>query len=336
MVGYDNASSSSGTGVSSLTWAHTVGTGNHRLLIVGVSVPAEGSAITVTGITYAGLALTLAVSKMYSYTVITTQYNDAEIWYLVNPPSGSANIVVTLSGSASYVVAGAVSYTGVDQTTPIPTTASNDGTGSPAISITTANANSWIVDTLSYSNTTSVSPSPNSGQTQRWGLGLVSNTIWGCGSDETTTAAGSYSMGWTVDGAASPYWAYVCVEIKGYVYVAQLVENLSALEEIFVRSTRFRRMFVEKLPIKDVFSYLKVRFHVFAFVEAIFIQDVVRRKTSYKRKLVDYAVIRDAFKRSVGRPRKLTENLSVIKDVVKSRIPTKIRKWIENLVVPTP
>src|SRR5205823_5025461 len=75
----------------------------------------------------------------------------ASMWYLVNPPSGTASVVVTTTASKRAVI-GVVSFTGVDQTTPIPTTAKNDnanGATSPAtVSITNANANAWVMDVV--------------------------------------------------------------------------------------------------------------------------------------------------------------------------------------------
>src|SRR5882672_9251335 len=105
-ITFDSASNAFGNAVSSLTWAHTVGAGNDRILVVGVSI--RGNA-TVTGITYAGQALTSAGAVANGGT------NSAEIWTLVAPPTGTANIVVSLS-AAKDVVGGASSFFNVAQT----------------------------------------------------------------------------------------------------------------------------------------------------------------------------------------------------------------------------
>src|SRR5207244_2149280 len=121
----------------------TDGTGTNGLLIVGGTV--DNSAIT--GVTYQNIALTLAVAD--------TQKPFTSIWYLVNPPSGTANVVVT-SASSTPAAIGVISFNGVDQTTPIPTTAKNDnanGATSPAaVSITNANANAWVMDVVGDGN----------------------------------------------------------------------------------------------------------------------------------------------------------------------------------------
>src|SRR5216117_1242509 len=70
----------------------TDGTGTNGLLIVGGTV--DNSAIT--GVTYQNIALTLAVAD--------TQKPFTSIWYLVNPPSGTANVVVTSASSTPAAI----------------------------------------------------------------------------------------------------------------------------------------------------------------------------------------------------------------------------------------
>lgn len=77
-----------------------VGTGSDRVLVVGV----EANTASVSSITFGGVSLTKAVSSFTN--------NDAELWYLKNPSSTPANIVVTLSAPAQVVV-GAYSFFGV-------------------------------------------------------------------------------------------------------------------------------------------------------------------------------------------------------------------------------
>src|SRR5438309_5117991 len=53
--------------------------------------------------------------------------NRVEIWSLAAPSPGTANVVVSLSGSVD-VVGGAISFSGVNQTTPFGTFVSAQGT----------------------------------------------------------------------------------------------------------------------------------------------------------------------------------------------------------------
>ncbi|MDE1816962.1 MAG: hypothetical protein KGI11_10440, partial [Thaumarchaeota archaeon] len=124
-----------------------VGTGNNRLLVVGISAD-NGNAASVT---FGGVPLTKKVS--------TFSNNDAEFWYLKNP-TGTGAIVVTMSGSTSAVV-GAYSFSGVNQSSPLPTSlvTHNSAASSPAVSITTKFANDWVLDLPSiYGGVTLGSP----------------------------------------------------------------------------------------------------------------------------------------------------------------------------------
>lgn len=205
IITIDNSTSKSIGAASSMTWSHTVGSGlSNTLLVVGVDI-SKGVTAQVTNITYAGVLLTRAVFS------VSGQGMRAEIWYLTNPSAGANNIVVNFNRtlSADGAVAGAVSFSGVDQINPMPTTATNYGSGAnPSNSITTAYANSSIIDTLAWNAGATLTA--NSPQTTIWSN--KSGGMTGAGSTKTTTAAGSQTMSWTTSGSAD--WAWVAAEIK--------------------------------------------------------------------------------------------------------------------------
>src|SRR5579872_1762484 len=163
----NNIQSTSAT-VSSSPYQITISNVNagssNNLLVVGIS--ANNNAVK--SVTYGGVSLTREVSSFNN--------NDAEFWYLVNP-TGTGNVVVTMAGSTSAVV-GVYSFSGVDQTTPIPTSATNhnSATGTNlSVSITTANSNSWVLDLPAiYGGKTLSSPTC----TQEWDVN-VPNAITG-------------------------------------------------------------------------------------------------------------------------------------------------------------
>lgn len=200
-IAIDTASHSSAGAASALSWTHTVGSGlANSLLVVGVSIEKSQGA-TVSNVVYAGTPLT----KAKGYTGTTSVRT--EIWYLKNPQSGSANVVVTLTkatGTDGWV-AGAVSFSGVDQTTPIPTTATSSTYAS--VSITTAYGNSMVMDNYAYDANSAQSAS--SPATAQWSVAATG--MAGGASTKTTTAAGTYSMAWT---GSSDNWAQVAAEIK--------------------------------------------------------------------------------------------------------------------------
>ena len=200
-----DASSSATASSSSLAWSHTVGSGASRFLVVGVSIRGNR---TVTGITYGASPLT---------SVGTQQNHDGTvrmaIWSLVAPASGTATITVTLSGSAK-VVGGAVSFTGVDPSTPLGTFASVGSTGggstNPSVNATSA-ANDLVVDVLATDGGAGTL-TPGAGQTQRWNLFYGTSAADVAGAGSTEPGAASVTMSWTT--TATTKWAIGAVSVK--------------------------------------------------------------------------------------------------------------------------
>lgn len=205
-IGFDAASSATGN-TNSLSWSHTVGVGSNRILIVGVSIM-NSATQTVTGVTYAGTAL----------TPVGFQNNGTncrvEIWRLVAPATGPNNIVVTLSASARFV-AGAVSFSNVDQTNPIDaaTFAPPGNSNAPSVIVTTVTDNSWVIDTLAAIQNITVTV--GAGQSEHWNINIGGgpNRINGAGSTEgPKTPAGAVTMSWSLS-AAQP-WSIGAVALK--------------------------------------------------------------------------------------------------------------------------
>lgn len=195
----NNVKSTSGTIVlppDQLTLSSfNAGTGSNRLLVVGV----EADDASATSVTFGGTALTQAVS--------TFTNEDSEFWYLKNP-TGAGNIVVTMSGPTSVVV-GAYAISGVDQTNPIPTTATNSNSGNPTVSITTKYSNSLAVDSASiYGQSTLSSPTC----TQGWDVNIP-NLITGASSYTVKSSPGSVTCSWT-SSVGGNGWDDAAIEVK--------------------------------------------------------------------------------------------------------------------------
>src|SRR5713226_4205029 len=202
-IAVDSVSSSSGQIVNSLTWAHTVGTGADRVLVVGVTIR-DGN-VSVSAITYGGTALT-----RLGFQNGAGNANRAEIWSLKAPASGTANVVVSISG-ARDLVGGSISFTGVDQTTPFGTFVGAQGTSAtPSVTASSATAE-IVVDTLATDGD-AVSATVGAGQTQRWNIrtGPAGGNAIGAGS--TKPGATSVSMKWTL--GASKQWGMGAVPLK--------------------------------------------------------------------------------------------------------------------------
>ncbi len=131
-VAVDASTSSSaeytGNATSQLSFAHTTtATGTNVLMLVGVSINITNSPTAgVVSITYGGAGFTFVGA-----------HNDSgdtrriEMWYLLAPATGTHNVHVNVNvpaaGQTVGVVAGATTFTGVDQTKPLGTFVSGDG-----------------------------------------------------------------------------------------------------------------------------------------------------------------------------------------------------------------
>ena len=195
----NNVQSTSGTVSSSnqiTLGSFNAGTGNNRILVVGVGADNSDAA----SVTFGGVSLTQRVHSFYN--------NDAEFWYLKSP-TGTGDIVVTMNGPTSAVV-GAYSFSGVNQTSPLPTSTSKHNTtpNSPNISLTTKFANDWVLDLPSiYGGSTLGSPTC----TQQWNAN-VPDTITGASSSQIVPTPGLVTCKWTA--SSGDLWDDVAVEVK--------------------------------------------------------------------------------------------------------------------------
>lgn len=113
-IAKDAFTSASNAYENTLSWSHTCA-GSQRLLMVGVVTLADSPPPPdIVSLTYNGVALT-KISGVSEGGV------HVELWYLVNPPAGTYNIVITHDGTynTGWCLGMATSYTGVDQTDPI-------------------------------------------------------------------------------------------------------------------------------------------------------------------------------------------------------------------------
>jgi hypothetical protein len=213
-ITFDAASVQAGSasGSTSLTWSHTVtSAGSDRILIVGVGVDQNQTCCaTVTGVTYGGVSMTLVPGGTSTRSGATR----SELWYLLNPPAGANNVVVTLSGSAD-VRAGATSYTGVNQSTPFGTAASATGDSSTASVNVSSAAGELVVDHASLESTSAYF-TVGAGQTLRYashgsdGSGGSNNNAPIGGSSEP--GAATVTMSWSLSSGKD--WAIVAVPLK--------------------------------------------------------------------------------------------------------------------------
>lgn len=141
-IAFDAATEDKTSTGTTLTYAHTC-TGTDRFLYVHVTTLTTGSH-TINSVTYNGVAMTPLVSNVQAYSATWKCHS----YYLVNPASGTNDVVVTMASSPSASQrSGAVSYTGVDQTNPILTSNSayTSSGGTCNVSLTTADDGWWLI-----------------------------------------------------------------------------------------------------------------------------------------------------------------------------------------------
>jgi hypothetical protein len=165
--------------VTSATLSHTTASGCN-LLVVSVAT----RSCTVTGVTYAGVAMTLAIEDNYDTP-------DCSIWYLANPTVGANNIVASFStGIGRYAMSG-VSLFGAKALPNI--TGSAEGTAtSSSVTFTTTVPGCIGVD--AQYNAGTIAGTAGAGQT----LMADYDGNDGAGTSyKTGLSVGSNSMSWT-------------------------------------------------------------------------------------------------------------------------------------------
>jgi len=200
-----------GPGTSNLTFAHTTTATANRVLIVGVSINITNSPTTgVVGVTYNAVPLNFAGA-----------HNDAgntrrvEMWYLLAPASGNHNVVVSVNIPAAVnegVVAGATTFTGVDQTVPLGTFVSADGAAGANSQLNVPSVvNGMILDTLATDGTQTVTVSGP--QVSQWNVQRGNNTNPGVrGVGSSRTGAPSVPISETFSGTSN--WSLGAISIN--------------------------------------------------------------------------------------------------------------------------
>ena len=190
------------TGAGTLSWSHTVSAGSNRMLVVGVVT--DGVATKPSSVTWGGVALSNVGFVSNAQGGDSDKRALVSVWTLVAPASGTNTVAATLTGG-SAVVAGATSYTGVDQTTPY--TGWTTTTGSSLNSSLTQPAGSGLfVDFIGvFGGGVSVTPLT---QTQRWknSTGNQDNDSIGGSSSKSTAGTTSWQLGSAKAWAAAGLW----------------------------------------------------------------------------------------------------------------------------------
>jgi pyrrolidone-carboxylate peptidase len=195
-IEFDATSSySSNIWSNTLSWSHTIGSGNNRILIVA-AVSEDNSAMrqTISSIKYNGINMTRVPASSKS-----RGYIKADLYYMPDadlPSSpGTYTVSVTYNGTVYARAGGAISLKNVKQQLP-ETVVTNSLASVTAIStdINTLSSGAWIVDVAGHACTGSFSTSTS---TQRWNQGIYHT---GAGSTTIASSTGPTTISWNFIG----------------------------------------------------------------------------------------------------------------------------------------
>lgn len=207
-VGPSSAGASS-TASTALSWSHTC-TGSNRLLVVGVTVGISSGTPTITGVTYAGVAMT-SVGKINANN---GSFGFVQLFQLVAPSTGANTVSVTATATPATMEGGSVSFTGVNQSVPMAAAVTAAGSSTtPSATVTGTTAGNIVVDAACCGSAFSADT-----QTLRWRTNVNGNTGGGNGCMSTAAGGGSVTMAHT---AASDTWGVVAVEVLSSGTVAE-------------------------------------------------------------------------------------------------------------------
>ena len=183
------------------TFAHTVGSNEHRILRVGF---ATFNGISVDSITFGGIPMTFVRNE----TGATVR---AHLYRMVDPPAGANNVVINWDANTSWAV-GAVSYDGVDPVNFGTVVVNNGNSNTPSV-VAASIEDELVVDSVAY-RIGSSNLNPGALQTERVDTGSGVGDLVGHGQSEEPGQA-VVTMSWTITAGAAR-WAIIALPLKPF------------------------------------------------------------------------------------------------------------------------
>lgn len=198
-VTFDASANSAGNGVASLTFAHTMSASANGYIAVLISQNQTMSSGTVT---YNAASCSQRTSRVQGAV-------NAFLYDKVAPASGTHNVVITPDGS-SRIIAGSISATGVDQTTPCTGTITNAGNGNTAtLTVTTAADEVVIVGHGNQFNSATLSWA---GSTEDWNAQDGGGNFRGAGAHKAISSGTSEAITYNLVGTLD--WTMIGTSLK--------------------------------------------------------------------------------------------------------------------------
>lgn len=116
-VEFDAAASNVGAISNSISWNHTVGSGENRIILVAVASGSTSPIVDSVAPTVGGNACSLLHFQTRDITSGGTAWR-LGVWYYLAPASGELAIAYNRGSEVQYLAGGSMSYSGVDQADP--------------------------------------------------------------------------------------------------------------------------------------------------------------------------------------------------------------------------
>ncbi len=219
-IKFDAASSDSNEAGTTLSWYHTIGSSNNRLLVVGLASKDSGVGdMVVNSVTYGSASMTLVTGS--SITEGNNSKIKTELYYLLSPASGTNTITATYKGIVDRKCGGAISLSNVEQQ-PAETVATNSNKAVDNIStnITTATNCAVVIDIVGCGNSGTFTPATID-MMERFDINSIDST--GAGSSKSVESPGLTTMSWVYDSSANQIvhslavFAPTAPKISGYI-----------------------------------------------------------------------------------------------------------------------
>ena len=198
-------------GAPTTTLSHTTTTNANRILLVSVHMNVRNSTgATIQGITYGGQALTFLDEA--TSAIGGTIESRTEVWYLLSPPTGANNVVVTATGLTANVEAlvGATTFSNANQIAP--TSATNTGEGNTTVTIGATSTTDTILDFITGRETVTYTPPGTQTAGYNTSTGGTADDLQGATS-RRTAATPTTTMTWTSSTGTRDY-SVVAVNVQ--------------------------------------------------------------------------------------------------------------------------
>ena len=197
IVEFDSASSANAQDSNTLSWSHTIGSGDNRILVVGTAGKDTGSAdLEISSVRYNNVPMNLVEGS--ARAAGSDPHVKTELYYLLEeslPSPGSYNVVITYDGSVAEACGGAVSLKNVGQGPP-EDVATNAQSGSNSIStdIVALTNYAYVVDVVG-SDTPGTLDTAAEDMIRRWHQAATGSSA--AMSTRAVAAAGTVTNSWS-------------------------------------------------------------------------------------------------------------------------------------------